>query len=369
MGHQFDAEHTFNGVNGNCGGNIGGATTVEPGSGSTIMAYAGICGADNLQPHSDPYFSQLSIDEITAYVAGAPSHGGTAVATANHSPVVTAPAGFTIPTRTPFALTGAGSDADGNPLTYLWEQNDAGSGTSLFSNTKPERAAVPGLRHGGQRERCERDPLARRPARTPPAPTRRASSPTSRRSSPTPRTPPPASARPATSPASRSSSRRRPTPTRCTSGSPRATAAGGVSHADTTLTLAKSAGPFRITSQPRRSASTRARGSTLTWNVADTNVAPVGAANVRITLSTDGGLTFPRVVLKSTPNDGSQTVLLPEASGSTRPPADRADRQRLLRHQRRELHDRPRRARWSPATRPARRRRRSTPTRSPTRSR
>lgn len=74
VGHQMAGNHTFDGASGSCAGaNRNAPTSVEPGSGSSVMAYAGICFSDDLQPHTDPYFSQRTIDEFTAKVTEDPS--------------------------------------------------------------------------------------------------------------------------------------------------------------------------------------------------------------------------------------------------------------------------------------------------------
>ena len=432
MGHQFDADHTFNGVNGSCGGN-GGGPAVEPGSGVTVMAYAGICDTDDLQPHSDPYFSQRSIDEVTSYVAGsvraenevqtvslrdfaasdsfrltfngaqsavitrgvnytaagivaaikgiagfpatatvtvtawgstsgtpgatgftvrfggalastdvapltltspagttgfvgettqggAVRNGGTVSATTNRAPVVDAPAAFTIPIRTPFRLAGSATDADGDALAYLWEQNDAGGGASLASNAKTSGplfrvfGTVANVTPAGTLESPSpgENVAGSDPSRTFPDLAQVVADSTNAATGACP-------AGPLTAAAIDCYSEFLPTSTYAPALHFRLTArdghagAGGVAHDDTTLTLAKAAGPFRVTSQA--SAATVEAGAplTVTWSVAGTNAPPVSTANVRITLSTDGGVTFGKVVKASTPNDGSQVVFLPNA--------------------------------------------------------
>ncbi|MGK4567321.1 cadherin-like domain-containing protein [Flavobacterium sp. 3HN19-14] len=56
---------------------------------------------------------------------------------------------------------------------------------------------------------------------------------------------------------------------------------------------------------------------TVTWNVANTTASPVSTANVKISLSTDGGFTYPVVLLASTPNDGSEVITVPNNIGKT----------------------------------------------------
>jgi hypothetical protein len=91
---------------------------------------------------------------------------------------------------------------------------------------------------------------------------------------------------------------------------------GGNSSADLTLTLAPATGPFLVTAP--NSAVTYPGGSTqtVTWDVAGTNVPPIGTTDVRISLSTDGGQTYPIVLAASTANDGSEAVTIPNVATS-----------------------------------------------------
>lgn len=123
MGHQFKGNHTFAGTAGSCAGNGNAATAFEPGSGSTIMAYAGICGTQDLQTNSDAYFHAISYNEIRTFITVNIPSIGTSSSTGNNAPTVNGGADYTIPVSTPFKLTVASSsDPEGDPLTFCWEQ-------------------------------------------------------------------------------------------------------------------------------------------------------------------------------------------------------------------------------------------------------
>lgn len=461
IGHQFRANHTFDGTEHSCsGGNRWSGSSVEPGSGSTVMGYAGICHQDDLQKHSDPYFSQRSLSEISSFtsdsidpiaevqtislrdfntdgdsfvlsypgadpvtithggnydaadlegeieeltgtdvtvaewaydpwatypdypadteqpsdagfqvifnsdgdnldvsaaaavdrpalsvepgdgdvtaIVGETAQGGAVLnggvegpSTGNHAPVVTAPADRTLPVRTPFTLTGSGTDEDDDALTYLWEQNDIGGevGTDLLSNAKLSgplfrvfgtastetdedalQSPAPGANHpDGSPSRTFPD-LAqilagRTNAKTGNCPT----------VGPYPTPVPPESLD--------CFSEFLPNPGYVgTAGSSipamhfRLTArdgfvnGAGTAHDDVVLRIDPGAGPFEVDSLA--SGGTRIGGEpfALTWMVNDTDRL---AANVKISMSADGGLTYPTVLSFSTPNDGTHSIRWP----------------------------------------------------------
>ncbi len=278
MGHQFGSNHCFNGNAGSCaGGNRNASTAYEPGSGSTIMAYAGICGAQNLQGHSDDYFVWISTQEIVAYsTTGSGNACAVTTATGVIEPTVDAGVGgFTIPLNTPFALT-ATATTTGTP-TYCWEESDLGP-AGASEHAFGQRADLPLLRPG-------RKPHSH-----------------SSRSSATSSTTPRRWAR---------SSRLRAQPL-----VPRHRARHAGRRRRRSATMGS---PSR---SPRRARSwspiptpcvTWPGGTqeTVTWDVAGTNAAPVNCATVNILLSTDGGNTWPAVVLAGTPNDGSEQITVP----------------------------------------------------------
>ena len=139
MGHQLGDNHTYS-------YNEGTAVTAEPGSGSTIMGYAGITGVNtDVQAHSDPYFHSLSIDQVQANLVSKTVDVETDIV--NNPPVVTALTGttYTIPRSTAFVLTAAATDPDGDTLSYCWEEVDASNladGTGKASGTGDNAAAI-----------------------------------------------------------------------------------------------------------------------------------------------------------------------------------------------------------------------------------
>jgi hypothetical protein len=281
VGHQFGANHTFNATAENCNHNRNPTTAYEPGSGSTIMGYAGICGESDLQRRSDSYFHVASLEEILTYVTSDEvSAVPRATRTNNRPPSVVAGQRFVIPQGTPFKLEAVGTDVDGDTVTFCWEQfdlgkesppdGDADESRPIFRSFGPSKAAarffpqVEGLLSG------RLTPGESLPARA------------------------------------------RLMSFRVTGRDNRA-GGGGISVANATVSVVTDSGPFVVTSPAAGAAWTAGTPQVVTWDVAGTSEAPVSCGRVRISLSTDGGKNY-TVLLPSTPNTGTATITVPNMS-------------------------------------------------------
>lgn len=286
MGHQFGGSHTFNGTSGNCGsGNRVGFAAYEPGSGSTIMAYAGICDAGDLQPHSDPYFHAKSLAEMGTYSSNASTGGSCSsnMPNPNTAPLIAPLANYVIPANTPFVLTGSAMSASGGTLTYAWEEYDLGTANNNLNNDPGTGPIIRSIKPGTS------------PTRTIPSLANLAAGtglygeilPTKNRAA---------------------MKFRLTVRDNVDDG-------GTTASADMSLQVVATAngsnyGPFKLTAPNTAVTWTGDTVETVTWDVANTDLAPVSCNQMRLALSLDSGLTYPED-LGLFPNTGTADIIVP----------------------------------------------------------
>jgi len=289
VGHMYNVGHTFNGTGGSCTSNIDGTSSYEIGSGTTIMSYRGLCSSAQNVPSSgaaDDYFHAKSLEQMLAYIAGAGGSCSVTESSGNQVPSVTAnPCGgsLTIPKLTPFTLTGSGSDPDGDPVYYMWEQIDedgTGTPTQGFIGVAAGNSVIA--------------PLFRT-------------------------YPPHTGGFTRTFPAlnfvlnNANVADFEALPNVARTINMRLQARdfqpfGAINNSDVAVTVNGASGPLTVTAPNTNVTWAEGSTQTVTWDVNNTNTL---SANVNILLSIDGGFNFSYILATNTPNDGSQDVTLP----------------------------------------------------------
>jgi len=272
MGHQYGARHT---QNNDC--NRSNSSSMEPGSASTIMGYAGICNP-NVQFNSDAYFHAISIQEIANNIVNG-SGGNCPVLTdpGNNAPTIDAGnSSYALPVSTPFRLTGIATDMDGDSLTYCWEQMD---NTPAPMPPQSTNTAGPAFRSF--------DPV--------PEPYRLSGFDDDWEELPS---------------VSRDMNFR-------VTVRDNNQGVGCTEEDDLTLNFTADAGPFLVLNPNTAVEWLVGEPQTITWDVAGTDAAPVSCDNVDILLSTDGGLTYTDTLATSVPNNGAFNITVPNVSSTT----------------------------------------------------
>lgn len=280
MGHQFGANHTFT------HSNEGTGVQMEPGSGSTIMGYAGITSLD-VQPHSDAYFHSVSVQQVTNYIKTTTCQTNTA--TGNSVPVTNAGLDYTIPKSTPFMLTGTATDANGDALTYNWEQFD-----SQTTAVAPSATKTSGVNFRSYNATTSSTRYFPKMSSVLAGATTTAGTELTVEALP---------------------SVARTLNFRLTVRDNRAGGSANNSD-DMIVTVNATAGPFSVSSPNTAVSYVGGSLQTVTWVVGGTTANGVNCANVDVLLSTDGGSTW-STLLAATPNDGTQAVTMPNTPGTT----------------------------------------------------
>ncbi len=291
MGHQFGATHTFNAGSGSCAGNGTSISAYEPGAGSTIMAYAGLCNGNNIAPQSDDYFHAKSIDQMSDFITNTVTGGSCAsISSSGNTPpaVASIAATYNIPHKTPFELQAPQAvDADNNGITYCWEQYDLGDFGKSFNDTKQFGPIFRSFKGVSSRWRVfpTLDSLL----------------------------------------VNNTSylGEKLPTVDRVMNFKLtvrdifNGTGAFNLSDNEVKVNATTTSGPFEVLS-PNQASDYWQIGSTVTvtWDVAQTTTAPVNCSNVDILLSIDGGYTYPVTLVANTANDGSESFTVPNGANT-----------------------------------------------------
>ena len=296
LGHQMGANHTHNLQNEGYG------VQVEPGSGSTIMGYAGITGNNDVQSRTDPYFNHISVRQIVDYIKK--QSCPTTENVSNTPPQIADLPNYTIPKGTAYVLDGTATDPDGDKLYYTWEQAD-NLGSITYDRFSPN---IP------------RGPMAR--SLPPTESTQRYIPRMSRilQGTLTERNPTRRSAWETVSNVKRKLTwafvvMDKKVGARNDREHDRVT--GNTSYALMEINVASDAGPFKVTSDKNRAYWFVNKPHTITWDVADTDKGSVNTQKVSIYFSLDEGTTFPIVLARNIPNNGSYTFTVPTSLATT----------------------------------------------------